>query len=98
VLTHLPPSELQNRIFDIEGDRKTFNEIVRLYIEKHPGEFQVTYKPVEVLEEMVKDSEGKEFYHALMIEYATGRVAQDPAKLDNKEYPEWSPKKVADLL
>jgi len=98
VLTHLPPAQLQNRVFNIEGDRKSFNEIVQLYIAKHPGEFQVTYKPVAVLEEMVKKSEGKDFFHALMIEYATGRVAHNPAKMDNDEYPEWNPKKVADLL
>jgi len=97
-LTQLPPSQLQNRVFNIEGDRKTFNEIISLYIAKHPGEFQITYKPVEVLEEMVKKSEGKDFFHALMIEYATGAVAHDPAKLDNKEYPAWNPKKVAEIL
>ncbi|KZO94723.1 NAD(P)-binding protein [Calocera viscosa TUFC12733] len=98
VLTHLPPSRLQNRVFNIEGDRKTFNEIVQLYVAKHPGEFQVSYKPVEALEEMVTKSEGKDFFHALMIEYSTGRVAHDPAKLDNKEFPNWNPKKVVDIL
>ncbi|KZO94711.1 NAD(P)-binding protein [Calocera viscosa TUFC12733] len=98
VLTHLSPSQLQNREFNIEGDRKTFNEVVQLYIAKHPGEFQVTYKPVNVLEEMVKKSEGKDFFHALMIEYATGRVAHDPTKLDNKEFPGWNPKQVVDTL
>ncbi|KZT59987.1 NAD(P)-binding protein [Calocera cornea HHB12733] len=98
VLTHLPLSQLKNREFNIEGDRKTFTEVVKEYVGKYPGEFQVTYKPVEVLEEMVKKSEGKDFFHALMIEYATGRVAHDPAKLDNKEFPEWNPKKVVDTL
>ncbi|EJU01346.1 hypothetical protein DACRYDRAFT_16076 [Dacryopinax primogenitus] len=98
VLTRLPPSKLHNRVFHIEGDRKTFNEIVRLYRAKHPAEYQVTYKPVDALEELVQKSEGKDFFHALMIEYATGRVAHDPARLDNAEYPGWNPKQVADLL
>ncbi|KAK4699740.1 DNA polymerase zeta, partial [Phenoliferia sp. Uapishka_3] len=36
-LTHLPPSQLQNVVFRLQGDLRTMNEVVEVYQRTHPG-------------------------------------------------------------
>ncbi|EJU01347.1 NADP-binding protein [Dacryopinax primogenitus] len=100
VLRHLPFEELHNRRFNIQGDAKSFNQLVKLYETKHPGSaVEVIYRPLAELEEKVANSEGDDrFWEALMLAIVTGKAKHREETLDNKEYPAWHPRGVAEVL
>jgi len=100
VLTQLPPSKFENRRFNIQGDAKSFNEIIGLYEGKHPGPpVDVTYKPLSELEELVAKKEGRvPIINAILLAIVTGHAKHNQSTLDNGEYPDWNPKGVVDVL
>jgi len=100
VLRHLPEEELHNRIFNIQGDVKSFNEIVQLYETKYPGSpVDVIYRPIAELESQVEDSERDDrIVRTLMLAIVTGKAKHHQDLLDNKQYPDWHPKGVVDML
>ncbi|KZT59986.1 NAD(P)-binding protein [Calocera cornea HHB12733] len=100
VLRHLPAEELKNRIFNIQGDLKSFNEIVQLYETKYPGSpFDVIYRPLFELEGEVEHREGVErLLSSIMLAVVTGKAKHNQETLDNKAFPEWNPRAVVDVL
>jgi len=100
VLTQLPSSKLAKRRFHIQGDAKSFNEIVRLYESKYPGApIDVVYKPLSELENMVAKGEGPvPIINGILLAIVTGQAKQNQTTLDNGEYPAWKPKGVVDIL
>ncbi|KAI0259731.1 NAD-P-binding protein [Gloeopeniophorella convolvens] len=54
ILTTLPAERLENGLFRCEADRKSFNEIVKLYEAKTGRKVQVEYIPVSTLAERFK--------------------------------------------
>ncbi|VDB83215.1 unnamed protein product [Peniophora sp. CBMAI 1063] len=96
VLTTLPPAELKNRIFRIEGERASFNEVFAGYEKKYGTKVQVKYTPVEELGARLKENP-HDVGSALHIAWATGLgVVGSP--LDNSVYPDWNPKPAVHYL
>jgi len=96
VLTTLPASKLEWRIFRIEGDRLTFNEIVSGYQGETGKKLEVDYTPVSALKENIAKNPG-DFVNFLKLAWAQGKgiVGEE---IDNNEWREWSPKKVMDFI
>ncbi|VDC05084.1 unnamed protein product [Peniophora sp. CBMAI 1063] len=93
VLTTLPCQELKNRIFRIEGERTSFNEIFAAYERKHGTKLQIKYTSPAELEAKFKENPHENFGSILHAALAAGRgVVGSP--LDNDTYPDWNPKPV----
>ncbi|KAI0060415.1 NAD-P-binding protein [Artomyces pyxidatus] len=93
-LTKLPFSTLENKVFSIEGDRKSFNEIFIAYEAKTGKKVDVTYKSVSELEAAVA-AYPADFLSMLHITWALEGTIQTS---DNYLYPDWHPKPVIDYL
>ena len=58
----------------------------------------VTYKPRSELEERYNKN-ANDFGAFLFLQMDTGKgIVGTPDQLDNKEFPEWNPKKVVDVM
>ncbi|EIM81244.1 NAD-P-binding protein [Stereum hirsutum FP-91666 SS1] len=99
VLTSLPAETLEWRIFRIEGDRQTLNDVVKAYEEKTGKKINVSYQPVSELQEAMK-ANPKDFLTMVKLAFAQGlgAVVGAPEELANGEFPDWNPKKVIDVL
>ncbi|KAH9978228.1 NAD-P-binding protein [Lactifluus volemus] len=92
VLTHLPPEELKNRSFAIEGDAMSFNEVFQAYEAKTGKKLQVTYIPLSKFEARLAANQ-RDIPAFLHIFWATeGPFPQT----DNDLYPDWNPSPVID--
>jgi ABC-type glycerol-3-phosphate transport system substrate-binding protein len=82
------------------GETISYKDIVKTYEAKHPGtSIQVTHKSYEETAAAVQQAEGmQKFVSALALALLSGKGKHDPAKLDNKEYPEWKPKGFANIF
>lgn len=58
----------------------------------------MTHTPREVLEEALKKNPADFRSFLLWLWDTDGGLVGSPEQLDNKEYPEWKPKKVAAIL
>ncbi|KAI0067434.1 NAD-P-binding protein [Artomyces pyxidatus] len=96
VLTNLPAEQLVNRAFRLEGDRKSFNEVFKLYEAKTGKKVEVTYTPIADLQAAIKTNP-YDIVSQLHLAYATpGQgVVGSP---DNGLYPDWNPTPVIDYL
>ena len=95
VITTLPASQLENRAFNIEGDRKTFREIVRLWEAKHRRQAQVMVR-TEAEIQAYKDAQTHDLLKLIPDAWRDGSffIGAD----DNKEWPEWKPLTWVDLM
>lgn len=59
---------------------------------------EVSHTPREVLEEALKKNPADFRSFLLLLWDTDGGLVGTSEQLDNKEYPEWRPKKVADVL
>lgn len=89
-------------IQEIRVKRSTFhqssNEIANIFVNRLGKKVEVTHEPREVLEEALKKNPS-DFRAYLLWVWDTERgLVGSLDQLDNKEYPGWNPKKVADLL
>lgn len=89
-------------IQEIRVKRSTFhqssNEIANIFVNRLDKKVEVTHEPREVLEEALKKNPS-DFRAYLLWVWDTERgLVGSLDQLDNKEYPGWNPKKVADLL
>ncbi|KAM0752040.1 NAD(P)-binding protein [Meredithblackwellia eburnea MCA 4105] len=99
VLTTLPPAELNDRVFRIEGDRKSLNEVVAIYEETHPGKkVVVTRKSVEEGKEALAKGGPAAFGAYLQLLWEAGEGSPFLKGLDNSVFPGWKPKGVKDIL
>ncbi|KAL5536931.1 hypothetical protein ACEPAF_754 [Sanghuangporus sanghuang] len=98
VLTQLPKEKLEWRIFRIEGDRTSFNQIIEDYKARSGKNVSVAHRPRSELEEkLTKDpSDG---FTAVLLSWDKGQGASGkPEELANSEFPQWKPKKVIDVI
>ncbi|VDC03006.1 unnamed protein product [Peniophora sp. CBMAI 1063] len=96
VLTTLPPSETQNKIFRIEGEHASLNDIFAQYEKKHGVKIQVRHTPIEELEEKVKKNP-RDVASFLGLVWAKGGGAVG-SPTDNHLFPDWNPKPVIHYL
>ncbi|KAA1474793.1 NAD-P-binding protein [Dentipellis sp. KUC8613] len=97
-LTTLPPSQLSNKTFRIEGDRISFNDIAKQYEAKTGKKVEVSYRSIADLEAAVK-ANAQDFPSVLHLSWAQGGgVVGKPEELSNGLYPGWNPKKVIDVI
>ncbi|KAK4704556.1 hypothetical protein P7C70_g1660, partial [Phenoliferia sp. Uapishka_3] len=99
-LTSLPPSKLSNAIFRLEGDRKSFNEVVGIYEKTHPGKkVTVTHTPIEEAKSKVaKDPSAATFVTYLLVSLEEGKSIYNSGPLDNELFPEWKPQTIESIL
>ena len=82
-LTTLPASTFADKIFRIEGDRKSFNEVVALYEKTHNGKHVVvTRTPVEDAKKAFEKD--PQFLTYLGIKLEEGASPYATGKLDNE--------------
>jgi len=94
VLTNLPPNQLKNKSFIIEGDRKSFNEIFKGYEEKTGKKLEITYVPVSVFDARV--AANPDDLPAVLHQFWA--TAGPFPRTDNHLYPNWNPSSVVDNL
>ncbi|KAH7343355.1 hypothetical protein B0J17DRAFT_713537 [Rhizoctonia solani] len=95
VLKTVPFEQLQNRRFQIQASSKTFNEIVKLWEQKHNDQLEVEYRPLKELEDRFA-ADCNDTFAALMLEVASGRM--NIGGKDNSMYPDWQPDTVESVL
>jgi len=94
VLTRLPPDQLKNRSFTIEGDHKSFNEIFKAYEAKTGKKVDVTYVPISDVDARIA-ANPQNLPAVLHKFFAT---AGPFPRTDNDLYPDWNPTPVLDNL
>ncbi|KAI0267015.1 hypothetical protein BC834DRAFT_872160 [Gloeopeniophorella convolvens] len=94
VLVEQPASRLQNQTLRIEGDRTSFNEIFSAYEERTGTKLEVTYRTLDDLRTKLA-ANPYDFDAYLHIVWVTDGLVGEP---DNALFPEWNPRKVADIL
>ncbi|VDB88590.1 unnamed protein product [Peniophora sp. CBMAI 1063] len=92
VLTTLPPAETKNRTFRIEAERASFNDIFSAYEKKYSVKLQVSYTPIEELEERLR-KDPNDVVSICHLGWATGKGTVG-SPLDNESFPNWNPKAV----
>jgi len=98
VLTNLPQSKIEWRVFRIEGDRKTFNQIFKHHEERTGKKLNVTYRSEAELEAAVAKNPS-DTLSFLQLEWGRGGgLVGSLDQLSVSEYPDWNPKTVADVL
>ncbi|TFY79787.1 hypothetical protein EWM64_g4224 [Hericium alpestre] len=98
VLTTLPLEKLQWNTLRIEGDRVSFNEIVRQYEAKTGKKLEVQLRSIEELEAALK-ANPQDFSSVLHLTWAQGDgVVGKPEEVSNSLWPEWNPKKVIEFI
>ncbi|BGP24101.1 hypothetical protein JCM10295v2_003003 [Rhodotorula toruloides] len=86
------PSASESAVLRIEGDRKTYSEVVDIYCRLQPD---------QNAEKIANDVQGdfiKSFIEFLLLSWEKGATFDDSHKLDNGRWPEWNPKSVEDVL
>ncbi|TFY81443.1 hypothetical protein EWM64_g2578 [Hericium alpestre] len=98
IVTTLPAEKLYWSTFRIEGDRISFNEILRQYQEKTDKKVDVTLRSTEELEAALKVN-AYDIFSALHLAWARGEgIVGKPEEVSNGMWPEWNPKKVIELI
>jgi hypothetical protein len=95
VLTTLPADQLENRAFSIEGDRKSFRDIIAVWEAKHGRQAQVT---VRTPEEIKKFQDEQTAVALKFVSEAWRDGSLQMSAEDNALWPEWKPLSWADLM
>ncbi|KAI0259710.1 NAD-P-binding protein [Gloeopeniophorella convolvens] len=92
ILTKLPRERLENSIFRCEADRKSYNEVVRLYEDKTGKKVEVEYIPVSVLTERVNENpkDVVSYIQLAVVNIGLG------GNSDNDLFPDWKPAPAVD--
>ncbi|GAA5957558.1 hypothetical protein JCM21900_001636 [Sporobolomyces salmonicolor] len=100
------PSPTAPAVLRLEGDRQTFASAVALYESLHADtKLDVQHEPLEDAEKIAKDLEGAGFVPSflkyLLVSWEKGATV-DQGKgvgvLSGKDWPEWKPQTVEDIL
>ncbi|KAL8278879.1 hypothetical protein RQP46_008750 [Phenoliferia psychrophenolica] len=93
-------SDLQDKTFRLEGDRKSFNQIVETYEKTHPGKkVVVTRTPVEQAKQTLATQEGMPaFVTYLFLTWAEGPAVYQTGPLSNSLWSEWRPASIESIL
>lgn len=95
--TAVPLSKLVNRQLNIEGSRKSFNQLAAVLKTKAPS-LTIEYQPIDVAYKAW--TEKHDFLSFIRATWAEGQglVAKNPAETDNGLYPDWHPKSVETFI
>ncbi|KAI9457633.1 NAD-P-binding protein [Lactarius psammicola] len=98
VLTNLPRSKIEWRVFRIEAERKSFNQIFKQHEDKTGKKLNVTYRPESELEAALAKNPA-DVQSFLQLDWGRGGGLVGPLdQLSVSEYPDWNPKSIADIL
>ncbi|TFY63178.1 hypothetical protein EVG20_g6419 [Dentipellis fragilis] len=98
VLTTAAPDQLKGKIFRIEGERASLNEIYKQYAAKTGKKVDITYRSIDDLRTALENSPW-DFTSLMSLTFAEGRgTVGDVGDVTNGEYPKWNPKKVAEVI
>lgn len=95
LITTLPPSQLENKIFEIEGDRKSFRELIALWEAKHGRRAEVTERSPEEIQKFV-DQQTSQLFKWIPGVYKNGEMLVSGEA--NKLWPEWRPLTWEDMM
>jgi len=91
VFTNLPAEKLEWKVLRLEGERTTFNEIIKSYQVKTGKVLEVNHISPSELEKR------SDFAAVITLRWERGEgVVGDP--VDNDLYPGWNPKKVLEYI
>ncbi|KAF9779857.1 NAD-P-binding protein [Thelephora terrestris] len=91
VFTNLPAEKLEWKVFHVEGERTSFNAVLKSYQEKAGKALSINYIPPSELEKRT------DFVSTISLRWERGEgVVGEP--LDNDIYPGWNPKKVLEYI
>ncbi|TFK48166.1 NAD-binding protein [Heliocybe sulcata] len=98
VVTQLPREQVEWKTFRIEGDRKSWNEIVEAYRTKTGKSLQITRQPRSELQAAVQKNPD-DLVSVLSLEWDEGHgVVGNVEELSNKRFPKFNPTKVIDAI
>ncbi|KAH9991970.1 NAD-P-binding protein [Russula compacta] len=98
VLTNLPRSKLEWRVFRIEAERKSFNQIFKEHEERTGKKLKVTYRSESELKTSIAKNSA-DIVPVLQLDWGLGGgLVGTLDQLNASEYPDWNPKTIADLL
>lgn len=97
-LTQFPKEKLENAKFAIEGDRISFKQIAAEYEKATGNKLEITHVPRAYFEQAASKEGGE--MAGLLLGWDTGKgvVSPTPEDTANSLYPDWSPKKVIDVI
>jgi hypothetical protein len=96
VITTLPPSQLENKVFKIEGDRKSFRDLIALWESKHGRRADVTERSPEEVQRFLDEHPDPMFRFLKHAWTNPGGILVDGE--DNRVWPEWKPLKWVDVM
>jgi len=98
-LTALPREQIEWKTFRIEGERTTFNDVVRQWEERTGKKIDVTHIPRTDLEKKSEENPN-DLTSRIWLDWDNGNgvTAKKQEELDNKIWPEWKPLGVIDTL
>ncbi|KAL5492388.1 hypothetical protein ACEPAI_3835 [Sanghuangporus weigelae] len=98
VLTQLPKEKLEWKIFRIEGDRTSFNQIIEDYKVRSGKNVSVAHRPRSELEERLEKNPSEVLTTVFLLWDKGEGASGKPEELANSEFPQWKPKKVVDVI
>ncbi|KAF8530798.1 NAD-P-binding protein [Gautieria morchelliformis] len=95
-ITTLPPSQLENKVFEIEGDRKSFRDLIAMWEAKHGRRAEVAERSPEEIQKLLEE------YSRPLFRFVKDAWTEPGGMLisgeANKLWPEWKPLKWEDLM
>jgi hypothetical protein len=96
LLTTLTRAQLENHVFELEGDRKSFQELIALWETKHPGRrAHVTQRSAAETQEFI-DAQTKELFRFIPQVWSRGEMLVSGEA--NRLWPAWEPLTWEDLM
>lgn len=95
VLSTLPASQLENRVFRIEGDRKTWQEIIKIWEKKHAKKAQIHCRTED---EIRKFRDAQTSLLPIFASYTQEDGSAWNGGEDNAVWPDWNPLKWEDVM
>jgi hypothetical protein len=96
VLTTLTPAQLENHFFELEADRKSFQELIALWEAKHPGRrAQVTLRSEGETQQYI-DAQTDGLFKFLARAIKDGKILLNGEAY--RKWPAWEPLTWEDLM
>lgn len=100
-MTTYEPAALNNLVLRLEADQKSFNQVVKIYEETHPGtKIDVTYKDLEKVkkEELGPNPGVDKFVTYLRVLFEEDGTVTRAAPASNGLWKDWNPVTVKDVV
>ncbi|KZT19869.1 NAD(P)-binding protein [Neolentinus lepideus HHB14362 ss-1] len=98
VLIQLQRDQLHWKVFAIEGDRKSWNDVLELYQAKTGKTLQVTHQPRSELQTAFQKNP-QDFVAYISLAWDEGRgIVGKPEELSNKLFPSFNPSNIIDTI